>query len=260
MVPAMSPAPAREAMIEAAERLVAERGLRNVSLREVQAASGQRNKSAAQYHFGSLHGLIEAIVVARMTPIDARRVELLAALDAEGRGHDVRALVEASIDPFAHATLGRPGSRYARFLVQIMADPGMSGLAAHDLQAEGLRTVQARLTEAMTDVPRPLRRGRINRSFAFGIVSLASWEGSPAESAAMQATRVADLVDVCVAILEAPASARTHDALAAAATTDPQTAETAAPAEMANAATTTAVTTSTTERPATTDRRGEPAR
>ena len=228
----MSGAPARAAMIDAAERLVAERGLRNVSLREVQAAAGQRNKSAAQYHFGSLHGLIEAIVVARMTPIDARRVDLLAGLDAEGRGDDVRALVEASIDPFAEATLGRPGSRYARFLVQIMADPGMSGLAARDLQAAGLRIVQDRLVAAMTDVPRPLRLGRINRSFVFGIVSLASWEDGPVEAAPARAARVADLVDICVAVLEAPASGRTHDALAAdrdalaAATTNPSTTST----------------------------------
>ena len=218
MLAAATTSSAREAMIDAAERLVAERGLRNVSLREVQAAAGQRNKSAAQYHFGSLHGLIEAIVVARMAPIDARRLRLLAGLDAEGRGHDVRALVEASIDPFAEATLDRRGSRYARFLAQIMADPGMSGLAARDLQAEGLRKVRDRLVTAMTGVPRPLRAGRINRSFVFGIMSVASWEGGsvgdPPDPAAL-AVRVADLVDTCVAILEAPASSRTHEALAA---------------------------------------------
>lgn len=209
---AVPTAATREAMIGAAERLVAERGLRNVSLREVQAAAGQRNKSAAQYHFGSLHGLIEAVVVARMTPIDARRVGLLAELDAGGRGDDVRALVEASIDPFAEVTLGRPDSRYARFLAQVMADPGMSGLAARDLQAEGLRVVQERLVTAMTEVPRPLRAGRIHRTFVFGVVSIAAWEGGPAPASD---PRVADLIDTCVAVLEASASPRTHAALAA---------------------------------------------
>src|SRR5262245_15652702 len=114
-------------MIDAAERLVAERGLRSVSLREVQVAAGQRNKSAAQYHFGSLRGLIEAIVDARMSPIDARRRVLIDQLDDRGRGDDVRSLLEASIDPFAEATLGRPDSRYARFLAQIMSDPDMAG-------------------------------------------------------------------------------------------------------------------------------------
>ena len=47
-------------MIDAGERLAAERGIAAMSLREVQAAAGQRNKSAAQYHFGSRTGLIEA--------------------------------------------------------------------------------------------------------------------------------------------------------------------------------------------------------
>jgi AcrR family transcriptional regulator len=219
-------------MIEAAERLVAERGLRNVSLREVQAEAGQRNKSAAQYHFGSLHGLIEAIVVARMTPIDARRLGLLERLDAEGRGHDVRALVEASIDPFAAAVLDRPESRYARFLAQVMADPGMSGLASRDLQAEGLRIVQERLVAAMVGVPPSLRLGRIRRSFVFGIVSLASWEGAAAggpAARAAQVARVADLVDACVAILEAPASSRTREALAAADALTPDEPDPAAP-------------------------------
>jgi AcrR family transcriptional regulator len=240
---------AREAMIDAAERLVAERGLRNVSLREVQAAAGQRNKSAAQYHFGSLHGLIEAIVVARMTPIDARRVGLLERLDAAGRGHDVRALVEASIDPFAEAVLGRADSRYARFLAQVMADPGMSGLAARDLQAEGLRVVQERLVAAMVDVPPPLRIGRIRRSFVFGIVSLASWEGAPAGDAtarAAQAARVADLVDACVAILVAPASDRTLAALADLEALGPDP----APTEPTTTEPTTTTATATTPRPA----------
>ena len=40
-------------MITTAERIVAERGLTAMSLRVVQRESGQRNKSAAQYHFGS---------------------------------------------------------------------------------------------------------------------------------------------------------------------------------------------------------------
>ena len=44
-------------MIVVAERLFAERGIEAVSLREVGAACGLRNNSAAQYHFGSRTGL-----------------------------------------------------------------------------------------------------------------------------------------------------------------------------------------------------------
>src|ERR1051326_9079064 len=98
-----SPAAARSrlAMILAAERLFAERGIAAVSLREIGAAAGQRNNSAAQYHFGSKQGLVDAVVEHRMGPINERRLALLADLDTSGRGSDLRALVEALVEPFA---------------------------------------------------------------------------------------------------------------------------------------------------------------
>ena len=43
-------------MMLAGEQLFAERGFRGVSLREIGLAAGQRNNSAAQYHFGSRLG------------------------------------------------------------------------------------------------------------------------------------------------------------------------------------------------------------
>ena len=39
-------------MLDVAEPLFAEKGIEQVSLREIVAASGQRNLSAARYHFG----------------------------------------------------------------------------------------------------------------------------------------------------------------------------------------------------------------
>src|SRR5687768_9366109 len=109
-------------MIEAAERVAAERGMAAMSLREVQAVAGQRNKSAAQYHFGSRRGLIEAIVATRMGPINEQRAARLAALDAAGGAPELRSLVAVLVEPLAEATM-RPGSCWARFLAQGIADP-----------------------------------------------------------------------------------------------------------------------------------------
>ena len=51
----------RKKIIAVAEKLFAECGVDGVSLNEVTRASGQRNKSALTYHFGSKEGLMLAM-------------------------------------------------------------------------------------------------------------------------------------------------------------------------------------------------------
>ena len=67
----------RHALMRAAEKLVAERGIENVSLREIVTTAGQKNESALQYHFGSLQGLIAALHASRDAQLQARREALL---------------------------------------------------------------------------------------------------------------------------------------------------------------------------------------
>lgn len=55
--------------MRAAERLFAERGSHDVSLREVAAAAGQGNHSAVLYHFKDKRGLIDAILERHSAPI-----------------------------------------------------------------------------------------------------------------------------------------------------------------------------------------------
>ena len=198
-------------MIDAAERLIAEHGVAACSLREVQALAGQRNKSAAQYHFGSREGLVEAIVETRMAPINAARLARIEELDARGRGDDLRSLVEALVDPLADATLGRAGSAYARFLAHVLGDPKTSAAVGRHLQAESYRITRQRLAAHLDFVPEELRQVRVERAIGLVIISLAAWEDLPGSPEA----RVADLVDACVAVLRAPLSARTKAALAA---------------------------------------------
>ena len=46
-------------------------------MRDVCAAAGQRNHSAAQYHFGDRMGLVVAVFEHRMRTVDERRHALL---------------------------------------------------------------------------------------------------------------------------------------------------------------------------------------
>ena len=89
----------KQRLLDAAERLIAQHGLEGASLREIVIAAGHRNNSAVAYHFGDRRRLLDAVWVRRTQVINARRVEMLAALDAEGRGEDPRGLVEAYVRP-----------------------------------------------------------------------------------------------------------------------------------------------------------------
>src|SRR5262245_25019066 len=109
---------ARLVIVEAAERLFAERGIEAVSLRDVNLAAGQRNHSAAQYHFGDRAGLIAAVFEARMTTINEHRHRLLAGLDQDD---PLAALAGVLVAPLVDAVAATP-SWYARFLARARWD------------------------------------------------------------------------------------------------------------------------------------------
>ncbi|MFI8664729.1 hypothetical protein ACIGKR_32415 [Rhodococcus qingshengii] len=138
----MAPPTSRQAMIAAAEQIIAEQGLHALTLTGVQIAANQSNKSAAKYHFGSHEGLIEAIVETRMSSVDTRRQELLNEMARLGSPATVRQAVEALVRPLAAETLGRPGSRYARFLVQALFNPALAELIQKHLRAESYKYVR----------------------------------------------------------------------------------------------------------------------
>ena len=104
------------ALILAAERLFAERGIEAVSLRQINQAANHRNMSAAHYHFGSREGLLEAVLMYRLPLIDARRRALLSRPDAK---RDLRFFLEAFILPLSEELAPRPeGNCYIRFMQQ----------------------------------------------------------------------------------------------------------------------------------------------
>ncbi|MBW8486123.1 TetR family transcriptional regulator [Actinomadura parmotrematis] len=107
----------RERLLDAAQRLFAERGVDAVSLREINQAAGSRNVTAVQYHFGDRAGVVRAIVERHGPEVDARRHALLDACDAAD-APDLRALAGALVRPPA-ALLATPGGRE---YLQVWAD------------------------------------------------------------------------------------------------------------------------------------------
>lgn len=197
-------------MIDAAERIVAERGLSALTLRQVQLAAGQSNKSAAQYHFGSRDGLVTAILEDRTESVERRRRQLL----DRSASPNPRDLVEALVTPLAERILGSPGSTYGRFLAQAMLDPELAGLIGAHL-AQGFFEVQQRL-RATSPLPADVAAWRVNSLAGYVVGALAAAEAhAPANAAHAMDPPVAlaaeaittSLVDACHSILTGPHSA-----------------------------------------------------
>lgn len=68
----------KHALMRAAEKLVAEGGMENLSIREIVAVAQQKNESALQYHFKNLTGLLNAIHLERSQQVQEKRASSLA--------------------------------------------------------------------------------------------------------------------------------------------------------------------------------------
>lgn len=96
----------QERILDAAERLFAERGFHGTTLRAV-ASAARVNLAAAHYHFGSKQELFHAVVARRIAPINEERLKRLEALEAsEPTGPlPLEALLAAFIEPAIRAGL-----------------------------------------------------------------------------------------------------------------------------------------------------------
>ncbi|WP_230928399.1 TetR/AcrR family transcriptional regulator [Dietzia aurantiaca] len=166
---------AKTAMIEVAEKLIGERGLDNVSMRDVAAMAGHRNNSAVQYHFGSRDGLITQILRRRLVALDVERKRRLAEVDEQGLGTDLTSLVHVLFGPMVDLLRAQPeATHYARFLQRV--GPVM-GPAVPEVN---LRTttddVVVRLIDVLSHLPRRTAFERIDLATQMFTGSLAVYE------------------------------------------------------------------------------------
>lgn len=190
-------------MIRAAERIGAEKGLAAMSLRAVQEAAGQRNKSAAQYHFGSRRNLVVAVVNARMGPIQERRLQLLADLNGEA---SLRDLVEILVVPVVEAVLTATPSYWARFVMQGMVDPTLVDVTSDNVEGAAFRLLLSQMRSHLDHLPSGLAKRRLDHVVALVFADLAVVERAHANGSKLENSVeliTADLVDVGVAVLTA---------------------------------------------------------
>ena len=100
------------ALMEAAEQLIAEKGIDGVSSREVARLAGHKNHSAVNYNFGSYEALVEALIGHRSAPISQQRKELFAALLAAPAVPSLEDLVGLMVRPMAAQLLAPAGQHH----------------------------------------------------------------------------------------------------------------------------------------------------
>lgn len=183
---------AKADILDAAERLIAERGIQ-VPLRDIAVAAGQRNNSAVNYHFRNRQDLVDAIVRRRLEPMERERAEMVDALD--GDTGDVRTWLRIMVLPFTR--VGSPF--YARFLqaasMHLRADVDES-------QGSVWPQVLERLAKAIPTIDRQARARRVKAIATTMFTLLAERERSA--QAGEDAGTAEEIVAMLAAALTAP--------------------------------------------------------
>jgi AcrR family transcriptional regulator len=137
LIPIPSAAATREALLNAAEEILGERGVEGTSIRDIIKAAGT-NLGAVNYHFGSKDRLVMEVFMRRMRPVDQERIARLDAVEkSAGKGPLALAeVMDAFIRPLIEAQRG--GSRHAIILKLIgrgfqEVDPEVRALVHQEL-------------------------------------------------------------------------------------------------------------------------------
>ncbi len=142
-------------LMEVAERLFAERGVEAVTLQSILEESGQKNRSALHYYFGSRSDLVTQLLQMRLACTNALRNQYLDVLERDGRSRNVREILYATTRPLVDVVRHESwGAHYIRVLAQANLSPALRapGDVAPDVQTAIVRTRQL-LVEALPELP-----------------------------------------------------------------------------------------------------------
>lgn len=154
---AKSPDKTRKAILDAAERLFAEKGFEGASVRRITSDAGV-NIAAANYHFGSKEDLLRAALARRIGPVNEERLRLLATIETKTgkQSPKVEKVLEALVAPALRLSRDkrRGGRVFMKLLGRIFADPGdkLQALFLEQFEDIGKRFMPA-FHRALPDLP-----------------------------------------------------------------------------------------------------------
>ena len=115
----------KEQILDAAEILIAEKGIDAVSLRAITSAA-KVNLAAVHYHFGSKDALVRKVFERRIRPVNASRLAMLDAVEeaAHGAPAALESILRAFVEPAIRLYSQDPkGPMFMRVCGRIFAEP-----------------------------------------------------------------------------------------------------------------------------------------
>jgi AcrR family transcriptional regulator len=144
----------RSAILAAAERLYADRGFGDVTLRDIVAAA-EVNLAAVNYHFGSKDELIAELFVTRSLATNRERLNELKAAEAAGGGRaEIDAILRALVGPTLRGCLGPDNERStaARFMIRASIESVPPIRRIKNREIDHLRKFAAAMRRSLPDV------------------------------------------------------------------------------------------------------------
>jgi AcrR family transcriptional regulator len=143
----------RTAILAAAERLYADRGFGDVTLRDI-VAEANVNLAAVNYHFGSKDELIAELFVTRSLALNRERLRELRAAEERGGGRaQVADILHALVGPSLRGCIGpeRDRSTAARFMIRASIESVPPIRRIRNREIDHLRKFVTALRRALPD-------------------------------------------------------------------------------------------------------------
>ena len=200
----------RARIMAAAEKLFAEKDIDGVSLSEIHAEAGQRNRSAINYHFGSKEKIIAEIIEKHEADIRQLLQAMLEAMDTTGKP-GLRETIEAMVVIFANKLYDPDGGMaYIRLMAQLIGDPRFAVFERHLELIERGTDLVSRITRSVLEAPGGKRTWLSRWIFLTGLMFHALADYSKLAETASDADLpsrkvfVQDLINASAALLKLP--------------------------------------------------------
>lgn len=200
----------RDLMLLTARRLIAERGVDGVGVRDILKAAGVRNGGAMHYYFGSKDDLIRELLSNGLTRIDERRIRLLKEAEQAGPEPDLATLVDILVrSQLSLSTHPKGEDSFIRFMVAVRNSRlDLFEAVAAGVGEAGYQRIIEHIRRTTPLAPDVLRRRMAFMSELIGSV-LAKREAAlvhgDRDAVWANAGLAADLTTAAVALLNAPA-------------------------------------------------------